>query len=223
MTRAAAFFDVDGTLLEGNIVRYYADLRTMDMPALRRSAWMAGLTARVPYYLALDAWSRARFQRALYRGYRHFRPGDFAARCRRYYDERLAARLFPAALVQLGEHRQRGDHVVLVTGSLEAIVAPLADSVQADAVVAARLEERGGAFTGRLQGEPITGARKAEAARDYARGHGFDLAHCHAYADSRDDLPLLRSVGHAHVVNPGSRLCRLAARHGWETHHWRAG
>lgn len=223
MTRGAAFFDVDGTLLEGNIVRYYADLRMQDLSPPLRAIWMAGLVLRLPYYLGLDAWSRARFQRALYRNYDRFAPADFAARCRRHFEEHLARRLFPAALERIREHQEQEDAVVLVTGSLEPIVAPLAEQLGVSAVVAARLEERDGAFTGRLAGEPITGRRKAEVARDFAVRQGLDLAGCHAYADSRDDLPLLECVGHAHVVNPGTKLRRIAERQGWETHAWKVG
>ncbi len=36
----AAFFDVDGTILEGNIVRYYAYLRTCKMNRLQKALWI---------------------------------------------------------------------------------------------------------------------------------------------------------------------------------------
>ena len=76
---AAAFFDVDGTLLDGNVVRYYADLRTQDFSAAHAALWKAVFALRVPWLVALDRQSRARFQRALYRGYRHFAPAELEA------------------------------------------------------------------------------------------------------------------------------------------------
>ena len=50
---------------------------------------------------------------------------------------------------------------------------------------------------------------------------GIDLAHCHAYSDSRNDLPLLESVGFPHAVNPEHNLHRIALQRGWPIHELR--
>ena len=52
MMRAAAFFDVDGTLLSGNVVRWYVNLVTLRMPATARRLWTLGFALRVPYLFA---------------------------------------------------------------------------------------------------------------------------------------------------------------------------
>ncbi len=58
LERVGAFFDVDGTLLKGNIIRYYAFLRRREMGMIWRQIWSAGLMLRVPYYLIVDLISR---------------------------------------------------------------------------------------------------------------------------------------------------------------------
>jgi HAD superfamily hydrolase (TIGR01490 family) len=220
MSRAAAFFDVDGTLVAGNIVQYYANLATLRMPAPWRWLWTAGFALRVPYYIVLDRLSRSRFQRALYRNYRRFRPADLEARAREHFAKHLEPRIFPAARERVRQHLERGEPVVLVTGSLRPIVAPLAMALQATDCVAAELHVDAGNFSGELDDGPLAGERKAAAVSDWAARHGIDVATSHGYADSLDDLPMLRRVGHAHVVNPRGKLARLAAREGWETLHW---
>jgi phosphoserine phosphatase len=78
-------------------------------------------------------------------------------------------------------------------------VSPLASHVQATDLLAADLEVRDGAYTGKLRDGALAGDSKARAVADYVARHGLDAAACHAYADSRDDLPMLGAVGHAHV------------------------
>jgi HAD superfamily hydrolase (TIGR01490 family) len=222
MSGAAAFFDVDGTLVAGNIVRYYADLRTLDMPPARRRAWMAAFALRVPWYLALDALSRGRLQRAVYSNYRGFAAADLEQRARRYFERALRARLFAAAAARVADHHRRGHRVVLVTGSLRPIVAPLAERLAAHEVLASDLETQAGICTGRLLAAPLADVRKAAAVAACIEQHGLDPAACWAYADSLDDVPMLSRVGHAAVVNPGRRLAAVAAARGWDALDWRA-
>jgi HAD superfamily hydrolase (TIGR01490 family) len=219
--RAAAFFDVDGKLVDGNIVRYYADLRTQDMSAVAALLWKSAFLFRVPWLVFLDRLSRARFQRALYRGYRRFTPSELEARAQRYVAGHLQSRLYPQALSRIAEHAARGERIVLVTGSLRPLVAPLGERIGADAVLAAELEVRDGVHTGELRGAPLAGEGKARAMLEYIGSHGLEASACHAYADSIDDLPMLRSVGHAHVVDPTPGLGRTAKGAGWEILRWR--
>ena len=223
MSAAAAFFDVDGTLLAGNVVRYYANLRTQKMPAALGALWTAGFALTVPYYIALDRIDRGRFQQALYRNYRRFTPPELEARARDHWTRYMQPRLFPGALERVRTHRARHEPVVLVTGSLRPIVAPLAAHLGADDLIAADLEVRDGAFTGELAGGPLSALRKAVAVCDWAVRHGLEPAACSAYADSLDDLPLLRSVGRAHAVNPNARLERVAIEAGWSVLRWDRG
>jgi hypothetical protein len=52
--------------------------------------------------------------------------------------------------------------------------------------------------------------------RRFAEAHGLDLAASFAYSDSASDLPMLRSVGHAVVVNPDDALMAVARQEGWQ-------
>jgi HAD superfamily hydrolase (TIGR01490 family) len=217
---AAAFFDVDGTLVAGNIVQYYADLRTMELSRAHRALWFATFALRVPWYLLLDTVSRGQLQRAVYGNYRGFDARELERRAQVYFDRVVRSRLFAGAVRRVREHRQRGDRIVLVTGSLRPIVAPLAAHLEANELLAADLEHRDGTCTGRLREPPLAHERKAGAVRDCMTRHGLDPAACWAYADSLDDVPMLAAVGHAGVVEPGRKLARIAAQRGWEILRW---
>src|SRR5262249_29397493 len=73
-----------------------------------------------------------------------------------------------------------------------------------------------GRYTGRASGPFTYREGKAEAMRELAAREGIDLGASYAYSDSESDLPMLRAVGHAVVVNPDAELQRVAREEGWE-------
>jgi HAD superfamily hydrolase (TIGR01490 family) len=135
----------------------------------------------------------------------------------------MEPRIYPGSLDQLRRHQDRNDLIVLVTNSLEALVKPLADQIQASAMIAPRLRQQGGAFTGELEGGPLTDRSKAEAIVSFSEERQLDLSRCYAYADSLDDIPMLETAGHARVVNPGRRLRKIALAKDWEILIWNLG
>ncbi len=218
--RIGAFFDVDGTLLRGNIVRYYAFLRRREMGVIRRQIWSAGLLARVPCYLIVDRISRELLTTRFYRNYRKFTPLRLNAGANALFHEELKPNLYPQALECIETHKAAGHVVVLVSGSIRQIVTLVAEHVGADGILCTELAEEQGAFTGALKGGSLTGARKAEALKEFARLHQISLPVSHAYADSLDDVPMLDCVGHPVVINPEGRLRKLASDREWSVQHW---
>lgn len=219
----AAFFDVDGTLLKGNIIRYYAYMRRREMGPAASRLWTLGFLLRVPYYWSVDQVSRTRLARGFYRNYRNFSVDRLREGAQALFEEELKPRFFPAALECVSAHRQAGHQIVLVSGSICQIVEPIARHVGADHHFCVALEERDGGFTGGLVEGPLAGSRKAEVLAGFARDHGIEMASSHAYADSFDDVPMLSQVGHPVVVNPKGRLEKLARSQGWSIRHWAPG
>ncbi len=219
-SREVAFFDVDGTLLRGNIVSYYARLRLLGMSPIQQRLWTAAFLAKVPYYLLLDKVSRRRFATTFYRNYRGMSPAEMRKRVSVLFKEFIEPYIYPDAEKTVKEHLSTGRRVVFVTGSLEPIVELVAQRLEASEVICCRLEERGGEFTGELEEGPLTDAEKATAVRRYAEERKLDLSLCYSYADSMDDIPMLEQTGRPHVVNPKGRLARVAAERGWPILHW---
>ena len=215
---ALAFFDVEGVVLDTTIAHFYAWLRTRDMPELDRLVWSAGLAVRVPGWLQVDRRSRAAFNRRFYRLYRDLPARELRAQAAAALPDFIQPRIQHEAVRRVRAHRRRGDRVVLMTGALDFLVDSLAHL--GDELIAARLVERTGRFTGELAEPPLTADGRASHAARLAAEHGLDLGDCHAYGDSIADLPLLELVGHPHAINPDFRLAREARRRGWPVEHW---
>lgn len=218
--RRAAFFDVDGTIVASDIVRYGVEIATAEKGPWSRRLWIARLLPRIPWYLALDAFSRAAFQRSFYRIYRGMDVETFEERAEALFHHYVEPRIRPEAEARVRRHAARGDTVVLVSGSVETIVAPLARHLGVHHMLAPRLEVEDGRLTGELAEEPLAGVRKGEAVVEWARSRGVELAASAAYADSLDDVAMLERVGRPAVVNPGRRLLDHAVARGWEILRW---
>jgi HAD superfamily hydrolase (TIGR01490 family) len=213
---AAAFFDVDGTVAKTNVVEYYADFVRRARAPLR----FAALLLKVPYYVVLDKMCRRAFNVAFYRNYSGMEAKPLKAWSANLFETHLRPRLFPDALATIERHKQLGVKIVLVTGSLDFIVEPLAQFLEADAVIAATMAQRDGRLTGTLTHEPLSDDEKARRVREFADAQGIDLNLSYAYGDSIADAPMLECVGHPIAVNPDKKLRQLAEEKGWAVQWW---
>ena len=218
--KTVAFFDVDGTLLKSTIVHCYIWMRSLQMPFFFKHLWLIGFLPKIVYYLILDSISRTRFNAVFYRNYRGLEVTEMKALSTEMFETYIRPKIFSEAVSQIQEHKEQGTAVVLVTGSLDFVVQPIADYLAADAVLAPQLREQDGQFTGELTTAPLIGEAKAEAMRNYAEQHDISLEESYAYGDSQSDLPMLECVGNPIVVNPGKALREKALKSGWELHEW---
>lgn len=213
--RAAAFFDLDKTLVAGSSGFYWA-----------RAAAAYGLISR--RRLAADGWENLKFRlrgstddstRRVWE-----RVGEFIAGQRVRDFERLSPRvlagllprLYPEMLAIAWEHQDEGRPIYIVTASAQDTAEMIAHVLYFDGGVGAPLETRDGRYTGRLSGPMTYREGKVEAIRALAERDGLDLSASWGYSDSESDLPMLRAVGHPVAVNPDKPLARVAKQEGWE-------
>jgi HAD superfamily hydrolase (TIGR01490 family) len=124
--------------------------------------------------------------------------------------------VYEEALELIREHRTAGRKVFIVSASPEEIVAPLAQYLGVDEVLATRaeLDERG-RYTGRTE-LYCYGPAKVVAMRAAAERDGIDLDRSYGYSDSASDRPMLEAVGHPVAVNPDRELLKVARANEWE-------
>ena len=174
--------------------------RLADTPRGRWPAELVDLLRSLPRYLAAERRDRGEFLRSFLRRY----AGRDEAALHRLVHERLAEallrRTYPQAIRQVRRHRAAGHRTILVTGTVDVLVSPLAPLF--DEVVASRLHTRAGRYTGFLESPPLVGEARAAWLRRYADTAGVDLARSYAYCDSYSDRPLLEAVGNPVAVNP---------------------
>lgn len=217
-----AAFDLEGTVVQSNVVETYLWLRLAEASGGgARAREIARLAAAMPRFLDAERRDRGEFLRLFYRQYEGASVEEVRALAARALGDLFLRKLSAAAVRRIKEHRDAGHTIVFITGSLDFVVAPLAGL--ADVVTTARLRERDGRFIGDLERPPLVGEARASWLRDYARSVGASLPDSYAYADSMSDLPLLEVVGHAVAVNPDTSLGRVARAKRWPVEEWTAG
>ena len=215
MGTAAAFFDLDRTLIRGSA----------NFP-LAVAAFRAGYVP--PRALLLDALSAVRFvlRGATDEGSAELRErilgavaGQPAADVIALGDAfipKLKAAVLPEARRLLAEHAARGEDRVVVSASPIEIVGRLADELGLEGACGTRSEiDEAGRYTGRLAGPFCYKIGKVAEVEQLAGERGYDLGRCSAYSDSISDLPFLEAVGTPVAVNPDKALRQHAAAHGW--------
>lgn len=216
-----AVFDMEGTVVDSDIVQQYLWVRSA---GFRKAAWPAEvlrLLGSAPRYLSAERRDRGEFVRTFLRRY----EGMPVARLQRIvaggYRDRMLRHTSPEALERIRAHREAGHRLVLVSGSIGLLAAPLAGLF--DDVVASEMHERDGVLTGYLARPPLVDEARAAWLARYAKEHGIDLAASYGYGDSHADLGWLEMLGNPHAVNPDARLAREAQRRHWAVDHWKKG
>ena len=210
--RAAAFFDVDRTLLPGH---------TMERIFLRYLLAEGQLTPTdLARFLggALRGLIASPGGSVLHSNKQHLRNKDADALERLAGDcfaQKIAPRLSPAGREAVRKHLALGHMVVLLTGSLQPLAEALRRELGAHLALAARLEQKGGSLSGELSNQRPYGQEKARLVRGLAGERGLDLAACFAYGDHHSDNEVLQAVGNPRAVNPDRRLAALARARGW--------
>jgi alcohol-forming fatty acyl-CoA reductase len=217
--RAAAFFDLDGTLLSSNVIETYLWSRLPELSGTKRFTELTRVAARVPALVWADRHGRDTFLRSVYRDYAGARLRDLEA----IVDEALAdyvlARVAPAAVRRVREHRAAGQPTVLITGAIRPLTRPLAPLFDHIEAVDLAVDDDG-VCTGGLTSPPLVGEARAAWARAWAARNDLDLAACFGYADSYSDRPLLDAVGHPVAVRPDVPLYRHATSKHWPVVDW---
>jgi HAD superfamily hydrolase (TIGR01490 family) len=216
--RAAAFFDLDKTLMAGSSGIFFA-----------RAAYETGMISRAR--LARDAYENLRFR---LRGSTDDRADDVrkrvgemiagvAVRDLQRLSPRVLAgvlpRLYPQMLARAYAHQDSGVPVYILTAASQEMADLLAHVLAFDGGLGSRSEIVDGRYTGRAAGPFNYREGKVLSMRELAEREGIDLSSSFAYSDSESDLPMLRAVGQPVVVNPDSDLRRIAAQEGWEVLH----
>jgi putative phosphoserine phosphatase / 1-acylglycerol-3-phosphate O-acyltransferase len=208
----AAFFDFDGTLIDGYSASSFLKDRALrgDLPP--------GEVVRL-LRTGLDVRSgNADFDRFMRVGAQAFRGHDERSLGRlgeRLLRGTLGGLLFPEMLEIVAAHRRQGHTLVIASSALPFQVEPIARELEFDQVLCTRLETRGDLYTGRVQGPILWGAGKAAAVREFAEHHGIDLESSYAYGNGDEDIEFLRTVGRPRAVNPGRELAASARAEGW--------
>lgn len=219
---AAAFFDVDNTMMVGASIFHFA----------------RGLAAR-KFFTTSDllgfAWQQIKFRvggrETDVSGHRDTALSFVAGRRveeivelgEEIYDELMADRIWAGTRALAQMHLDAGQRVWLVTATPVELALIIARRLGLTGALGTVAESVDGVYTGRLVGEILHGPAKAHAVRALAATEGLNLRRCSAYSDSVNDVPMLSAVGTAVAINPDSELRDIAKDRGWQIRDFRTG
>ncbi|MGK2882936.1 MAG: HAD family hydrolase [Mycobacterium sp.] len=219
---AAAFFDVDNTLVHGSSLVHFG----------------RGLAAR-KYFTYRDVlgfvYAQTKFQltgrensddvaagRSKALAFVEGRPtAELEALGEEIFEEVIADKIWPGTRALAQMHLDAGQQVWLVTATPYELANTIATKLGLTGALGTVAESVDGVFTGRLVGDILHGVGKAHAVRALAIREGLNLRRCTAYSDSFNDVPMLSLVGTAVAINPDADLRDLARERGWEIRDFR--
>ena len=210
--QVGAFFDFDGTLIDGySAGAYFSD-------RLRHGEMGFGELVDTAKMMTMGDLNEAEFADVIGKGI-----GEWGGRTEeemyelwlRLFKEKIAACLFPEAWKLVKAHQKMGHTVVIASSATHYQVAPTAAELGIGHVLCTQAMVRRGRLTGGLVGEPLWGKGKAVAVREFAKTHKLALKNCYGYANGNEDIEFLKTVGHATAVNPKELLLQTAEERGW--------
>lgn len=219
---AAAFFDVDNTMMMGASIYHFA--RGMAARKYVNSRDLLGFAMQQLKYRLSGAENVAGMVMARQAALTFVAGRDvneIVGHCEEIYDEVMSRRIWSGTRALAQMHLDAGQRVWLVTATPVELANIIAHRLGLTGALGTVSEIVDGRYTGRLVGEPLHGPAKAEAVLSLCRRESLDLARCTAYSDSVNDIPMLSTVGTGVAINPDSGLRREARARGWQVHDYR--
>ncbi len=214
VTRAAAFFDLDKTVIATSSTLAFGRPFYRGGLVNRRAVLKSSYAQFVYLLQGADATQMDRMRdylKTLCAGWSVEQVNAIVAET---LHELIDPQVYDEAVALFDEHRAAGRDVVIVSSSGAEVVGPIGEMLGVDHVVATQMVVEDGKYTGDIAFYAY-GEGKAVAMRDLAEQRGYDLADCYAYSDSATDEPMLAVVGHPTAVNPDKALRRIAMERDW--------
>jgi len=213
--KAAAFYDLEGTLVSTNLVHTLAFYVKRQQGLWQTAKASVGTLAKLPFFGITDLYSRNVFNEVFFRSYEGFSQDRLRFFSDELFEEVLRPAIFDGTPELIAQGKKIGQRQVVLTGALDFTIDRLMNYLGIDDCVANRLEFVNGYATGRVLPPVMASATKAKWIREYAEREGLNLSESYAYSDSISDLPMLSIVGHPVAVNPDFRLKQTALQHDW--------
>jgi phosphatidylglycerophosphatase C len=217
MSRPAALFDFDHTLLNGESLSLFLRYVTgrfrralLDLPRL--GLWMA------PY--SVGAVSKEKMKTKAFWVLRHVPAEERPELATAFFEQVLKPRIFEAGLEKVRWHREQGHTLVLASASCDVYMQAVGRMLGFDLVVCTRTRLEGPDDLPVVFGPNCYGREKLRRLLELDFFHTTDWAASYAYSDHPSDLPMLLLCGHKVAVNPTRPLRRMALREGWEIADW---
>ncbi len=213
--QAAAFYDLEGTLVSTNLVHTLAFYAKRQQGLWQTAKKSVGTIAKLPLFGLADLYSRNVFNEVFFKSYEGLSYDRLRFFSDELFEEVLKPAIFPGTIDLIAAGKKIGQRQVVITGALDFTIERLMDHLGIDDYKANHMEFVNGISTGRIIPPVMASATKATWMREYAERENINLSDSYAYSDSISDLPMLSIVGHPVAVCPDIRLKQTAMQHDW--------
>ncbi|QCB49744.1 HAD-IB family hydrolase [Rhodococcus sp. PAMC28707] len=208
----AAFFDLDGTLINGFSAKavFLERLKTLDVTV--RELWeisSAVVEMRMRNSPVDNLMGKA------VKGLEGRRDEDLMTQAYTLFRNEIAPMIYPQARILVEAHRHAGHRLIIATSATPYQAIPVREDMMFDELLCTTPVVTDGVLTGELVGDSLWGPRKAQAVTDYAEREKLDLAECFVYSNGGEDVPMLLEAGRPVALNPDAELDRYAKKAGW--------
>ena len=213
--QAAAFYDLEGTLVSTNLVHTLAFYAKRQQGLWQTAKKSFGTLAKLPFFGITDLYSRNVFNEVFFKSYAGLSHDRLRYFSDELFEEVLKPAIFPGTHDLIAAGKKIGQRQIVITGALDFTIDRLMGYLGMDECKANHMEFVNGYSTGRIIPPVMASATKAQWIREYAERENINLSDSYAYSDSISDLPMLSIVGHPVAVNPDFRLKQSALQHDW--------
>lgn len=141
---------------------------------------------------------------------------QLAALHKEFMEQHIETLMLPKAAELLRQHRDRGDHLLIITATNGFVTRPIAKRLGVEDILATDPEFIDGRYTGDFVGTPCFQAGKITHLHEWLKTNEHSLEGAYFYSDSINDLPLLEQVDNPVAVDPDDRLAAIAEQRGWK-------
>jgi HAD superfamily hydrolase (TIGR01490 family) len=205
--RACAIFDLDGTIIDNSSEKTFVGylLSKREISLVNLASW--GL-----YFLKTRSLHTAKTNKVYLKNKDYSHIQQLAQKC---FHEKLVQHISEKAVNLIRMHKKQGRFVVLLSGSLDILVANFKEYLEVDLMIGYSLEVKDGILTGRTTGLQPYEKNKAVLVKQLAQKYQLNLNNSYAYGNHHSDAYQLSLVKYPVAVNPDRKLRRMANEKGW--------
>ena len=132
-----------------------------------------------------------------------------------FIEDKIKPMMLKEAIRTVNQKKLEGP-VVIATATNSFVTRPIADLFEIKDLIATEFVIKDNEFNGQVDGIPCFREGKVKKVEEWVNINGYNLSSATFYTDSFNDLPLLKKVGLAIVVDGDDKLIEQAKNNDWE-------
>lgn len=213
----AAFFDLDGTLLNVNSGEVLVHMAYKNGHMKKKDLLQAFYLAFLYKFQLRETSKIIKKMPKWLAGLSEQKIAEFT---HKMFDDILIHAIRPQMYKEIEKHQQQNARIIILSAAFNYVCEPVAKHLNIDDIICSHLEVVDGIFTGNTVGALCFDSEKLARITDYCTKKNFRLEEAVYYGDSIADATVLDAVGFPQCISPDRKLTRLARKKNWPVYNW---